>query len=341
MKLEKIQLNEARSVSLTAYIQETGGEFSNIQRRPALLILPGGGYQFCSRREADPVAMPYLAAGYQVFILDYSVKEDAVWPNPLNDYEEAMSLIRKNKDVWHLYADKVAVIGFSAGGHLAACAATMSRNRPNAAILGYALMGEDVKGCNPTAPNAIAAVDRKTSPCFLFSSRTDGVVPVKNSILFMEALMESDVAFESHVYAYGPHGFSTGNSAVDLNAACSRTKNWVSDSIAWLTDLFGDFCREGGMTPPACPPSINGNGRDFLSMDCTFGYVWQNPEGKAVLRDFLTQAQVETPAEMEIDLSNPPLLFHSLKINDLMELGKIPPAQSAALAERLEGIRNL
>ena len=68
----------------------------------------------------------------------YSIKEDAKWPNPLEDYEEAMELIRSKSEEWNVYEDKIALIGFSAGGHLAASAATMSINRPNAAILGYA-----------------------------------------------------------------------------------------------------------------------------------------------------------------------------------------------------------
>ena len=136
MEREFITLHEDRNVTLTAYVQAVGGEFGGIPKRPAVLILPGGGYQMCSDREADPIAFPYLKAGYQAFILRYSVGKDSVWPNPMNDYEEAMELIREKSEEWHVLTDKIAVIGFSAGGHLAGCAATMSKNRPNAAILG-------------------------------------------------------------------------------------------------------------------------------------------------------------------------------------------------------------
>ena len=100
MKVEKIVLNEAREVSLTAYLLDTGGEFRNICKRPAVLILPGGGYKFCSEREADPVAMPYLKAGYHAFILRYSVGKHSVWPNPLQDYEQAMEMIRTKAEEW-------------------------------------------------------------------------------------------------------------------------------------------------------------------------------------------------------------------------------------------------
>ena len=164
MKVEKIVLNEAREVSLTAYLLDTGGEFRNICKRPAVLILPGGGYKFCSEREADPVAMPYLKAGYQAFILRYSVGKHSVWPNALQDYEQAMEMIRTKAEEWKIFSDKIAVIGFSAGGHLAAAAATMSKNRPNAAILGYPVTGSDVKGCCATAPDTISCVDKNTCP---------------------------------------------------------------------------------------------------------------------------------------------------------------------------------
>jgi len=293
MQTEVIRLNEARNVSLTAYLQSVGGEFRHITKRPAILVLPGGGYQFCSDREAEPVAMPYLAAGYQVFILRYSVKENAVWPNPLDDYEQAMELIRSKSEDWNLFEDKVAVIGFSAGGHLAAAAATMSKNRPAAAILGYAVAGEDVKGCNPSAPDTISAVDKNTCPCFLFSTRTDGVVDVENSIDFMKALAVHGIAFESHIYAFGPHGVSTCDKSVqqsDKMPVCSRVPDWVPDSIGWLRDVLGEF-GPNGLEPPVCKAHVSSNHEDFLSVDCTIGHLIGNPEAKAVLDKLINDIQ--------------------------------------------------
>jgi len=293
MQKDVIILNEARNVSLTVYLQEIGGEFRHVAKRPAVLILPGGGYQMCSDREADPVAMPYLAAGYQAFILRYSVAENAQWPNPLEDYEQAMSVIRSRAEEWNLYADKIAVIGFSAGGHLAAAAATMSKNRPNAAILGYAVVSNDVKGCNLSAPDTVSAVDKNTCPCFLFSARTDKIVHIVNSIDFIKALTEHDIAFESHIYAYGPHGFSTGDTSVqnpDTTEICARVPNWVQDSIGWLRDMFGEFGSEG-IKPPMCKAYVSANHEPFLSINCTIGYLARNPAAKAILDNFLAKAK--------------------------------------------------
>ena len=93
MKTETIVLNEERNVTLAAYIQETEGEFG-FSKRPAIMVLPGGGYAMCSDREADAVAVAYLKAGYQAFILRYTVRNKGSWPLPLQDYEDAMALIK-------------------------------------------------------------------------------------------------------------------------------------------------------------------------------------------------------------------------------------------------------
>ena len=219
MKTEYIVLNPERNVSLTAFLQPVGGEFSGLSARPAVLILPGGGYHFCSDREADPVAFPYLKAGYHVFILRYSLNEQAQWPNPLDDYEQAMSLIRRNAETWHVAKDRIAVIGFSAGGHLAACAATMSVNRPNAAILGYPVIdGACARDYLPSAPDVIEHVDGNTCPCFVFATRTDNLVPAENALHLINALWAHEIAFESHIYSNGPHGLSTGDASINGQA---------------------------------------------------------------------------------------------------------------------------
>ena len=254
MVTELVTINNQRNVTLTAYIQGCGPEFPNISKRPAVLILPGGGYEFCSEREADPVAFPYLAAGFQVFILRYSLKELAKWPNPIIDYETAMNYIRKNAEKWMVIPDKIALIGFSAGGHLAAAATAMSRNKPNATILGYPLTGPDTKQWLETAPDVVPFVDDSCPPVFVFATRTDALVPVANSIRFVDALEKAGVPFECHIYSFGNHGFSTADSSVtsDFSPITSRANNWVQDSIGWLREVLGDFGPDG-VGAPTCP----------------------------------------------------------------------------------------
>lgn len=297
MEKEVIVLNEKRKVTLTSYIQQVGGKFENIPKRPGIIIIPGGAYQYCSDREAEPVAFVYLKAGYHVFILRYSVAQHATWPNPLSDYEQAMELIRSRAEEWSIYKDKIAVIGFSAGGHLAASAATMSKNRPNAAILGYAVTMENLaKLCEPTAPDVVSKVDKDTCPCFLFSSRTDTVVPIENSTNFINELVKHDISFESHIYGYGPHGFSTAESAViKLDTEISnRAKDWVTDSIEWLKEVFGDF-GEGKLTQPKYKGKIVDDTYDYLSVYCTLELLLQNKQASKILEPVMNK----TVEEME------------------------------------------
>ena len=295
MKTEYIVLSEERNVSLTAYIQPVGGEFGGLSERPAVLIIPGGGYHFCSDREADPVAFPYLKAGYQAFILRYSLNEQAEWPRPLEDYEEAMAMILARAGEWHVVPDRIAVIGFSAGGHLAACAATMAVHRPNAAILGYPVIdGACARDYLPSAPDVPSAVDRHTCPCFVFATRTDNLVPVSNAVHMVDALCANGIAFESHIYANGPHGLSTGDSSINHLPFCGRYPAWVPDSIAWLEDVLGGV-KSSGLTDPRFGPKINGNREKTLNLDCTIAYLAEHPEGKKILEE-ITGGQQAAPS---------------------------------------------
>ena len=243
------------------------------------------------------------------------------------------------------YEDKIAVIGFSAGGHLATAAATLAQNRPNAAILGYAVTSQHVQACNPNAPETISAVDRKTPPCFVFATRTDSMVPINNSIDFMRALSDNGVAFESHIYAYGPHGFSTCESSIQdtrPQTICSRVPHWVEDSIGWLKDIFGE-CTLEGMTDPLCPAHINDNYLDYLTVDCTFAHVMAIPEAAALLApmiDALIAGLSEQAKGMSaaFDDSNGTSMVSDMKLRDLLAYGKISDDELKALDNQLRQI---
>lgn len=344
-------LNEERNVSLTAYIQQVGGEFTNIPRRPAVLILPGGGYQMCSDREADPIVLPYLKAGYHAFILRYSLREHAVWPNPLNDYDTAMALIRRKAEEWNLYADKIAVIGFSAGGHLAASAATMSENRPNAAILGYPVINEENAHIwEKTAPDIVSAVDKDTCPCFVFATRTDTTVPVENSLQFVTALAANNISFESHIYAYGPHGFSTAEDSVLTPGTriCNRAPHWVADSIEWLKDMFGTF-GNGAMTEPAIGRYANGNSAEYLSVDCTMGHLMKNERAGTMIGAMMAQMgqkeedKQEEQNEMAASMSPEVMqaMMNNMLLRDMLQLTLVPEEIIAQINAQLNAIPNV
>lgn len=347
MQVEKIILNKERDVNLTAYIQDVGKEFSYIKERPAILILPGGGYQFCSDREADPVALPYLEAGYQAFILRYSVAKNSTWPNPLNDYEEAIELIKNNKDKWHVSENHIAVIGFSAGGHLAACAATMAKNRPSAAILGYPVIkGDFAKACNKTAPDVIEAIDDKTCPCFVFATRTDNIVPIENSIQFIDALEKKEIAFECHIYGNGKHGFSVCNSSVQIDPSefSNRVPNWVNDSIEWLKDVMGDF-GNNKINEPRFSRITNGNKEEYLNIDCTIGYLYSKPEAMEILKPLMEKAnenQSEVIKQNQDNLADDAKqeMAKMMKLSDALTYTAAPKEMIEMLDKKLRQIPN-
>ncbi|MBQ5824932.1 MAG: alpha/beta hydrolase, partial [Clostridia bacterium] len=121
MKMFTEYFNEDKSVSLTAYLHDNSPEMPNLHVRPAMLVIPGGGYAACSDREADPIAMIYALEGYHTFVLRYTVgrrgEGDFCFEQPLADAERAMKYIRDNAEKLGVNPNQIAAVGFSAGGH--------------------------------------------------------------------------------------------------------------------------------------------------------------------------------------------------------------------------------
>src|SRR5690625_3301500 len=184
MRVEKVNLNTNKQTEMTAYLLDMEpGIKSNLTQRPAVLIFPGGGYHFTSNREAEPIAMSFLAEGFHAFILRYSVGKTAQFSDALQDAEEALQIISNKSADWSIDKDKLIVAGFSAGGHLAAALGTMGSIRPDALILGYpCVMDKDSLAFR--VPNLAEQVDIATPPTFLFSTFEDDVVPIEHSLRF-------------------------------------------------------------------------------------------------------------------------------------------------------------
>lgn len=242
MLTERIVFNEERNVTLDVYLPELSDEMPNMKNKPAILILPGGGYSFCSDREAEPVAFEFMAKGYNVFILRYSLNENSLFPTPLNDAILALKTIRSNSEKWHTYPDKVAVCGFSAGGHLAAALSTMSEEKPDACILGYPCILEEIGRilANPV-PGLEREVTKLTPPTFIVSASDDDVVPIENSIKYAQALSDNNVPFEMHIFSKGGHGFSISTEVVTIEERQGFVKNsslWIEMCLNWLKTIF-------------------------------------------------------------------------------------------------------
>ncbi len=141
--MQQIELELAGGGVLTVSLRASLDAMPAVKQRPLVLVVPGGGYNHVSPREGDPVALQFAAAGYHTAVLTYSVGEGAQNYQPLRQLNEALALLRQNAGEWHILPDKIAVCGFSAGGHLALSGAVLdipgetAQQRPNAVILGY------------------------------------------------------------------------------------------------------------------------------------------------------------------------------------------------------------
>ena len=220
------------NVTLTCYIPDYSKEMPHMNKRRAILILPGGSYEFCSDREAEPVALKFLGKGYAAFILRYSVKEKSAFPQPLDDAQQAMRIIRERAEEWYVDPQKVVVIGFSAGGHLAAALSTMATEKPNAQILGYPCILEEIGKilANPI-PSLEKEVNKDTPPAFIFASAEDSTVPIINSLEYAKALDKNKIPFELHIFSQGYHGYSVAEPTV-----FTKEKDWAynKDNSAWF-----------------------------------------------------------------------------------------------------------
>lgn len=238
MKQERFVLDEERNVTLTAYLHEEAGS-NGYEKRPAVLIMPGGGYEICADSEADPPALAYARAGYQAFVLRYSVGKHFRWPLPLADYEAAAEMIEKNSEKWMIDMSGFVIMGFSAGGHLAASALTLSEYKPAAAVLIYPVIYKYAADkAHPGMPDPIRYVTKDTCPCFLAAARDDPSVDIRNTLTMELVLTEKGVPFESHIYSFGGHAFSTADEWLLRRPVSRRVHNWVDDSLDWLKETL-------------------------------------------------------------------------------------------------------
>ena len=232
MKEKTVILNKERNVVLTC--------FPVGQNKPAVLICPGGGYNECSVSEGKPVAEKFNSLGFNAFVLCYSVGKNYKWPYPLEDFENAMAYIKANGKQFSVDTEHIVAAGFSAGGHLVSYAASKAENKPYAAIILYgAAKAQTINYTAPDAPDAVEAVNLYTCPCFLAASRNDWIVPVNNTLEYIEALNKNYIDYELHIYGYSMHGFSIGEEVgAKPPLFCSRVGDWVEESVSWINDLI-------------------------------------------------------------------------------------------------------
>ncbi len=243
---ETLQPNGAK---LTAYLLDGSPEMPNISARPAVLVLPGGGFRMCSDREAEPIALAYLHQGYNAFVLRYTVGQGGILDKAMDDCTGALKYLRHHADRFGIDPQRIAAVGFSAGGYMAAYLGTISEEKTNALILGYpVILGYMGAAVGEETPSLDEYVTEQTPPTFLFSTQEDSIVPIENTVLFSAALAKKGVPFESHVFVTGDHGLSIATEVTCSGHARQVNPDvaqWVALSHRFLVHVFGTFPAEG------------------------------------------------------------------------------------------------
>lgn len=214
------------------------------EERPFILVLPGGGYHHLARHEGEPVAQWLNSLGIHAGVLKYRT-QDIDPASLIRDVEDALAWVREAPKEWNVRRGQIGLIGFSAGGHLAAITAVTAAaaRKPNLLLLGYPVItfeepyahaGSRLKllGIQPPEADLIAnsadrQVDSATPPAFIWTTANDASVPVENSLKFAAALSGSGIPFELHIFEQGRHGLG-------LSAGNEDCRQWLQLCSRWL-----------------------------------------------------------------------------------------------------------
>lgn len=264
-----------RSCWSDCYLETYVAQSPQMYKRKPILVIPGGGYgKVCSDREGEPIALAFLPYGYNAFVLHYSTTESSAsrFPTQLMQAALAIEHIKDHAQEYQIEPEQVFVVGFSAGGHLAGCLATMWDRcevadvlqrtseyvKPAGAMLVYPvvtgiedcahshsfqnLLGSEDPGRELLAECSLErAVTAKACPVFLMHTANDEMVSVRNSLLLADAYARVGVPFEMHIYPDAPHGVALGNAitkcAVEKWENVSIAK-WVDLAVEWMDQIL-------------------------------------------------------------------------------------------------------
>lgn len=258
MRIIHYSFDDNRSVTMKGFISKPIEGIASTDCRPAVLILPGGGYDRISSREGEPIALKYLSKGFNAFVLSYPVKTPM--PEVIKACAWAMATIRNLAEVHHINPKKVAVCGFSAGAHLAGMISTLKDGEvnlkthknislvPDACVLCYPVIdgGEYahkgsfdnicVKESDREAYSIQNRITESAPPAFIWSTASDETVPVQNSLLAAKAFADNGVPFELHIFESGKHGLAAceWQTAYDESEIKPECSEWFELSIKFL-----------------------------------------------------------------------------------------------------------
>ncbi len=246
MKYEKVYIKDKYPLDTDAYFEvmiPENVDDETYNKKRTVIVLPGGGYAFCSKREGDPIALNFMAKGYNACVLNYSVSstsKDYKYPKQILEVMCTMDYLRNKLNDKAIINDAICVIGFSAGGHLCATYGYLSEDeslkkmvglegvdlKPNALGLSYPVItsGHDshlgsienvtMGDKNEELLEKLSAdknVTKDYPKTFIWTTANDGTVPPINTYKMDRALTEASVEHYLTVYPQGTHGLSLAN----------------------------------------------------------------------------------------------------------------------------------
>ena len=255
----------------------------------SVIIAPGGAYIFlASNIEGRQVADWFTALGITAFVLKYRLGRENIYPIPLVDAQRSIRLVRSLAAKYAISQHRIGMVGFSAGGHLAATAGTLFddgqpsaidpadrfSDRPDFLILGYPWLN----AMQPNAHNLITYcsvlgtvspddcqkfeklytpalhVTPRTPPTFIYSTSDDKVVPVRASVDFYQALNQAAVSVELHIFRHGEHGSGLGTGDASLDAWPELLESWLRDQGMLEPDAAAIAAAKAALLPPRRKP---------------------------------------------------------------------------------------
>ena len=235
--------------SLTPYIIDNG------KVNAAVIVFPGGGYSFRAAHEGEPLALWLNSLGISAFVLNYRVAPYK-YPYPILDAQRAIRLVRTNASSWNIDPDRIGILGFSAGGHLASSAGThfdygcessedtidRSSCRPDAMVLCYPVISFGEYRHNGSMVNLLGenpdedlrrsfsnenSVSEQTPQTFLWHTANDDCVPVENSLFLAASLSRNKVPYELHIFPEGCHGIGMAEEIPEVGVWVKLCETWL------------------------------------------------------------------------------------------------------------------
>lgn len=252
---------------ITTYLFDNSVELYDGRKRPLIIICPGGGYERLSDREAEGVAIKFMAMGNHAAVLKYSVKP-ATYPTALLQLAATVKYFRENAEKYYIDEEKIITCGFSAGGHLVASfgnswnKAQFANNmdtsnevcKPNAQILCYPVISSGKYAHKESIENLLGDkydelnykmsmekyVNADTPRTFIWHCYDDMLVPVENSLMMATALRQHGVQSEIHIFAGGEHGIGTATElslSADGRGVVDQCRCWMDLADSWIRRL--------------------------------------------------------------------------------------------------------